>query len=90
MTTKTRKLPRKSAPPEQLQEAARVDVLAQLKADAHIKRAFDTRFEGDGTLMVALGILDVATGELRIPDDWFNQACLDDYAMISACFEGRG
>ena len=68
------------------QEAARADVLLQLACNPAVQRAFVNRFEGDGTLIVTVGIRGVATGELRIPAERFNQACLDDYAMISACF----
>ncbi len=70
------------------QEAARQDVLAQLKANPRIKRAFTNRFE-HGYLIVTLAIRGVGTGELSIPADRFDPAKPADYAALLDCMDTR-
>jgi hypothetical protein len=71
-----------------IQEAAQADVLSQLARNPAVQRAFVNRFEPDGTMIVTLAIRGVGTGELKIPAARFNQASLNDYAVLLGCIEG--
>lgn len=70
-----------------VQQAARADILSQLARNPAVQRAFVNRFEPDGTMIVTLAIRGVGTGELKIPAARFNQATLDDYAVLLGCIE---
>ena len=70
------------------QEAARANVLSQLACDLAIRRAFVNRFEGDGTMIVTVGIRGVGTGEIHISAARFNQASLDDFSLLLGCIRG--
>jgi hypothetical protein len=72
-----------------VQEAARRQVLAELKSHPTVKRAFCNRFE-DGALIITLAIRDVGSCELLIPADRFDSSKLADYAALLECFAVNG
>jgi hypothetical protein len=71
------------------QEAARRQVLAELKGHPTVRRAFCTRFE-DGALIVTLAIRDVGTCDLLIPAGRFDSSKPNDYAALLGCLAVAG
>ena len=65
-------------------EVDRNRVLAQLRSNPNVQRAFVNRFE-QGAMIVTLAVRGVGTCELAIPAERFNAANLDDYAALLAC-----
>jgi hypothetical protein len=67
-------------------ESAQRQVLAKLRADPGVKRAFYSRVE-HGNIIITLAIRGIGTGELLIPAERFNKDSLDDYGALLACFD---